>query len=157
MGGERLTGYEFWLFLHIAATVVWIGGAATGQVFAVLAKRSGDPARSAAFGRDIAFVGLRIFLPSSVVVFVTGSLLTEDGNWGWSEPFIVFGVIAWAVVSLLAFGYVMRELTKVGARMAVEGPSPMLVARVDRLVLLARVLILALFVIVFVMVVKPGT
>lgn len=151
-----MTGYELSLFLHISAAIVWIGGAATAQVFAVLAKRSGDPARSAAFGRDIAFVGLKVFLPASLVVFVTGTLLTED-RWSWDEPFVVFGVIAWAVVSVLAFGYVLREMSKVGARIASEGPSPALVGRVDRLVLLARVLIVVLFVIVLVMVVKPGT
>ena len=151
-----MSSYELWLFIHIAAAIVWLGGAAAAQVFAVLAKRSGDPARTAAFGRDISFVGLKIFLPSSLVVFVTGVLLTEDGNWDWTEPFIVFGLVAWAVVSLVAFGYVLQEMKKVGARIAAEGPSPALVGRVNTLVLLARVLILVLFVIVVVMVVKPG-
>ena len=139
------------------AAIVWLGGALAAQVFAVLAKRSGDPARTAAFGRDISFIGLRLFLPSSIVVFVSGVFVTEDGNWGWGEPFIVFGVVAWAVVSLAAFGYVLREMGRIGARIAAEGPSPALVGRVNGLVLLARVLILVLFVIVFVMVVKPGT
>ena len=41
--------------------------------------------------------------------------------------------------------------------MATEGPSPELGAEVNRLVLSARVLILVLFAVVFVMVVKPGT
>jgi hypothetical protein len=41
--------------------------------------------------------------------------------------------------------------------MATEGPSPELGAEVNRLVLIARVLILVLFAVVFVMVVKPGT
>ena len=81
-----MTWYELWLFLHIAAAIVWIGGAATAQVFAVLAKRSGNPARTLAFGRDISFVGSRIFLPASIVVLVTGVALTEDGGWDWSKP-----------------------------------------------------------------------
>jgi uncharacterized membrane protein len=152
-----VTSYELWLFLHISAAIVWIGGATAAQVFAILAKRSGDPARTAALGRDIAFVGLRIFLPSSVVVLATGLLLTSDGNWDWSEPFIVFGLVAWGLVALLAFGYVLPEMKKAGGRMAAEGPSPALVGRVNTLVLIARVLIAVLFVIVFAMVVKPGT
>jgi uncharacterized membrane protein len=152
-----MTSYELWLFVHIAAAIVWIGGATAGQVFAVLAKRSGDPARTAAFGRDISFVGTRIFLPSSVVVLITGALLTEDGSWDWSEPFILFGLVAWAVLSLIAFGYVLPEMKKVGGRIAAEGPSPELVGRVDTLVLIARVVIALLFVIVLAMVVKPGT
>jgi hypothetical protein len=41
--------------------------------------------------------------------------------------------------------------------MAAEGPSPELAGQVDRLVLLARILILVLFAIVFVMTTKLGT
>jgi uncharacterized membrane protein len=152
-----MSSYELWLFLHIVGAIVWIGGAAVAQVFAVLARRSGDPARTAAFGRDVLFVGSRIFLPASIVVFITGVALTEDGGWGWSEPFIVFGVLAWAAVAAVAFGYVLREMNGIGARIAAEGPSPALAARINTLVLIARVVILVLFVIVFVMVVKPGT
>jgi uncharacterized membrane protein len=152
-----MTSYELWLFLHIVAAVVWIGGAIAAQVFGVLAKRSGDPSRTAAFGRDLGLVALRVFLPASLAVFVTGVLLVEDGNWSWDEPFVLFGVVAWAAVSLTAFGYVMRAMGRAGARMAAEGPSEELLAQVNRLVLLARVLILVLFAIVFMMVTKLGT
>jgi hypothetical protein len=48
-------------------------------------------------------------------------------------------------------------MNRVGMRMAAEGPSPELGAEVNRLILLARVLILVLFATVFLMVVKPGT
>jgi uncharacterized membrane protein len=152
-----MTSRELWLFLHVSATIVWIGGAVAAQVFGVLAKRSGDPSRSAGFGRDMGFIALKVFLPASLVVFVTGALLVEDANWRWSEPFVVFGIVGWAAVSLVAFGYLSREMGKAGERMAAEGPSPALMARVGRLVLVARVLILVLFAIVFMMVVKLGT
>jgi len=152
-----MTSYELWLFLHIAAAIVWIGGAAVAQVFGFMAQRSGDPAQSAAFGQTMAFIGPKIFLPASLAVLVTGVLLTEDGNWDWSEWFIVLGIIGWAAVSVIAFAFLTRAMAAVGAQMAAEGPSPELGARVNRLVLLARVLILVLFAVVFVMVVKPGT
>jgi hypothetical protein len=45
-----MTWRELWLFLHISAVAVWLGGAVAAQVFGVLAKATGDPARSAAFG-----------------------------------------------------------------------------------------------------------
>jgi uncharacterized membrane protein len=152
-----VTWYEVWLFLHISAAIVWIGGAVLAQVFGALAKRSGDPARSAALGRDMAFVGPRIFLPASLAVLATGILLTEDGSWDWSEPFIYLGVLGWAVVSFTAFAYLTRAMGRVGARMAAEGPSPALLAEMNRLVLTARVLVGVLFVIVFLMVTKLGT
>jgi uncharacterized membrane protein len=152
-----VTSYELWLFLHIAASIVWIGGATVAQVFGVLAQRSGDPAQSAAFGRSMGFIGPKVFMPASIAVLVTGVLLTEDGNWEWSETFVWLGVVLWAAVSLVAFAFLTRAMGRVGARMAAEGPSPELGAEVKRLVLLARVLVLVLFVIVFLMVVKSGT
>jgi uncharacterized membrane protein len=148
---------EFWLFLHLSATIVWIGGAVAVQIFAALTKRAADPALSAAFGRNVAFFASRVFFPSSLVVLATGIFLTENGNWHWSEPFIVFGLVGWAVVAATAFGYVGRAMASVGRRMATEGPSPALLAEVNRIVLLARVLILILFAIVFMMVTKLGT
>jgi uncharacterized membrane protein len=152
-----MSSYELWLFLHISAAIVWIGGAVAAQVFAALAKRSGDPARTAAFGQDLRFVALRVFLPSSLVVLATGAFLTEDGEWAWSEPFILLGLLGWATVALTGFGYITRAMGRVGAQMAAQGPSPELGARMNRLVTLARVLILILFVVVFLMVTKLGT
>jgi uncharacterized membrane protein len=151
-----MTSYELWLFLHISAAMVWIGGATVAQVFGVLAQRSGDPAQSAAFGRSMGVIGPRVFMPASIAVLLTGILLTEDGNWDWDEWFIVLGVVGWTAVALVAFLYLTRAMGRVGAQMAATGPSPELGAEVKRLVLLARVLILVLFAIVFVMVVKPG-
>ncbi|HET8968533.1 MAG TPA: DUF2269 family protein [Gaiellaceae bacterium] len=152
-----MTGYEFWTFVHISSAIVWIGGAAVAQAFGILAKRSGDPQRSMAFGQDMAFIGPRVFMPASLLVLVTGVILTEDGNWEWSEPFVWLGIAGWAIVAFTAFAFLTRALGRAGARMAAEGPSPALGAELNRLVLLARVLILVLFAIVLVMVVKPGT
>ena len=152
-----MTSYELWLFLHISAAIVWIGGAVAAQVFGVLAKRAGDPARSAAFGQDMAFIGPKVFMPAALVVLVTGVLLTEDGNWPWSEPFVWLGLVGWTLVAFTGFAYLTRAMKGVGARIAAEGPSPALGAEMNRLVLIGRVLVLVLFVVVFVMVVKPGT
>jgi uncharacterized membrane protein len=152
-----MSSYELWLFLHISTAMVWIGGATVAQIFGVLAQRSGDPAQGAAFGRAMAFIGPKVFMPASIAVLVTGVLLTEDGNWEWSETFIWLGIVLWATVSVVAFAFLTRAMGRVGARMAAEGPSPALGTEMNRLVLLGRVLVLVLFVIVFVMVVKPGT
>ena len=152
-----MSSYELWLFVHISAVIVWIGGAAVAQVFGALAKRSGDPAQGAAFGQAMAFIGPKVFAPAALVVLISGAFLTEDGNWDWSEPFVWLGIVGWAIVAFTAFAYLTRAMGRVGARLAAEGPSPELGAEVDRLVLLARVLVIVLFAIVFVMVVKPGT
>jgi uncharacterized membrane protein len=152
-----VTRYELWLFLHVTGTIVWVGGAVVVQVFGALTQRAGDPAQTAAFGRSSTWVGTWLFMPASALVLLTGALLTEDGNWDWTEPFVLIGVVGWAVVAGAVFGYVMPTMKRLGARMAQEGPSPELAARVRSTILVARVFLALLFVIVLVMIVKPGT
>ena len=152
-----MTWYEFWLFLHILAAMVWVGGAVAIQAFGILTKRAGDPAKTAFFAQNVSIVVLRVLLPASLAVLVAGIALVENGNWDWSEPFITWGLILWALVSLIAFGYLGRALGAAGGRLAAEGPSPELGLRMRNLVWLSRALLGVLVVIVFLMTIKPGT
>ncbi len=152
-----MTSYEVWLFLHVSAAVVWLGGAVMGQVFGVLTKRAASPVESAAYGRNMAWAATRVFLPSSVLVILTGAALTEDGNWDWSEPFVLVGLLGGIAIAAAAFFYLTPRMGAVGARIASEGPTPANLADMNRLVWFARGLVLALFVIVLMMVAKLGT
>ena len=152
-----MTWYEFWLFLHIAAAMLWVGGAAVVQIFGILTKRAGDPARTAALAQNTSWTVLRVFLPTALVVFVSGVGVTESGNFDWSEPFIVFGLVALGAVSLVAFGFLGRAMGAAGRQLAAEGPSPALGLRMRNLVWLSRVLLLLLVAVVFMMTTKLGT
>ena len=152
-----MTWYELWLFLHITAAIVWIGGAAAIQVFGILTKRAADPAKTAFFAQNVSFTVMRVFLPAALVVIVAGIGLTVNGDWDWGEPFIVGGLTLWALVALVAFGFLGRALGKAGAELASAGPSPALALRMRNLVWLSRALLAVLVLIVFLMTVKPGT
>ena len=152
-----MTWYELWLFLHLAGAITWIGGAAAIQVFGVLTKRAADPAKTAFFARNVSWTVLRVFLPASVLVFVAGVGLVEEGHWDWGEPFVTLGLLGWAGVSLVAFGYLARALGEAGRRLEADGPSPALGLRLRNLVWLSRALLAVLVLIVFLMTVKPGT
>ena len=152
-----MTWYEFWLFLHILAAMVWIGGGTAVQVFGILTKRAADPAKSAFFAANVSFAVMRVFLPAAVVVIVSGIGMTETGNWDWGEPFIVVGLLLWTLVVLVAFGYLGRAMSAAGRQLAAEGPSPALGLRMRNLVWLSRGLLAVLVVIVYVMTIKPGT
>ena len=151
-----MTWYEFWLFVHISSVIVWVGGAAVIQAFGILTKRAADPAKSAFFARSVSSTILWVFLPASLLVLASGIGLVEQGGWPWEETFIVFGLVMWAVISLTGIGYVGRALGRAGAQLAAEGPSPALAVRLRNLVWLSRLLLLALFSVVFVMTVKLG-
>ena len=87
-----MTGYELWLFLHLSATVVWIGGAVMGQVFGILTQRarkelvglnervlSRTPAGRWGAPDDLA--GIAVFLASPASDFVTGTAIPVDGGY----------------------------------------------------------------------------
>jgi uncharacterized membrane protein len=152
-----VTWYELWLFLHITAAMVWVGGAVAIQVFGVLTKRAADPAKTAFFARNVSLTVMWVFLPAALVVLLAGIGLTENGGWDWSEPFITWGLVLWAAVALTAFGFLGRAIGSAGERLASEGPSPALALRLRNLVWLSRALLAVLLVIVFLMTVKPGT
>jgi len=124
-----MTRYELWLFLHLSAVALWIGGAVAVQVYGALAKASGEPLRMAALGKDTGVVVRWVFMPSALVVLLSGLLLVNEGNWDWGEWFIVLGLVGWAIVAFTAFGYLSRGLARVGMRMAMDGPSPARQAR----------------------------
>ena len=152
-----MTWYEFWIFLHILAAMVWIGAAAAIQVFGILTKRAADPAKSAFFAQNVSFTINRVLLPTALVVLAAGIGLVEEGNWDWSEPFVLWGLILWAAVAVVAFGFLGRALGSAAGRLAAEGPSPALALRFRNLTWLSRALLVTLVVIVFLMTVKPGS
>ena len=152
-----MSWYELWLFLHVIGAIVWIGGATAIQIFGILTKRAADPAKTLFFAGNVSFTVLWVFLPASLLVIVSGVGLTETGNWDWGEPFIAGGLVLWAIVSLVAFGFLGRAMGKAAARLAAEGPSPALGLHMRNLVWLSRGLLGILVVIVFLMTVKPGT
>ena len=152
-----MTWFEFWLFIHVLAAITWIGGAGAIQVFGILTKRAADPAKSAFFIRNVSWMVMRVFLPASVLVFVSGVGLVENSFWDWDETFVTAGIILWAGVSLVAFGFLGRAMARAGSRLEAEGPSPQLMLTIRNLVWTSRLLLGTLVVIVFLMTVKPGT
>jgi uncharacterized membrane protein len=152
-----MTWNELWLFLHILAAITWVGGAVAIQVFGILTKRAADPAKTSFFIGNVSWIVMRVFLPASLLVFISGVGLLETGFWDWEDEFVVAGLILWAAVSLVAFGFLARAMAEAGSRLETAGPSPPLMLRIRNLVWTSRGLLAALLVIVFVMTVKPGT
>lgn len=152
-----MTWSEFWLFVHVLSAMVWIGGGVAIQFFGILTKRAADPAKSAFFIRNVSWIVMRVFLPAALLVFISGVGLVETGFWDYDETFVTTGIILWAVVALVAFGFLGGAMSKAGARLEADGPSPPLMLTIRNLVWTSRALLATLLLIVFVMTVKPGT
>jgi uncharacterized membrane protein len=154
-----LTHYNEFKFVHVLAAIIWVGGAATAQVYALLAVRTNDPVRVAAFAGDTEFVGTRIFLPASVILLVSGILTVREsgGAWGYGQGWVQFGLAVIALSIVTGAGFLGPESGRISKATKAGGvESPEVQARIRRIFLVSRIELVLLVAVVFDMVVKPG-
>ena len=149
-----MTWYAFLLFAHVAMAVIWIGGGVMMQFFAMRASMSGDPSRMATVGQDIHWIANRLFIPASLLAFVSGLLLViESDFYGFGDDWISIGLALYATTFLAGLLYLGPEAARVG-KLSAEG-SPEAGPRATRLIFLARLDLTLLFLIIYDMTVKP--
>jgi uncharacterized membrane protein len=147
-----VTWYETLTFVHIAAAVIWLGGAFTFQMYGFVVGRGGDPAEMARFAGRAGVLAERMFVPASLVVVLAGIGLMIDGNWDWGQVWVIFALITFAA-SFLTGLLVLGPMAK---RIPVVGPTtPEGQALIARLFSILRVDLAFMYAIVFAMVVKP--
>ena len=150
-----MTLYELLKFVHVALAVIWVGGGLMMQFFGLRASMSGDPARVAALGADIEWIGTRFFVPASLLAFLSGvAIVLESEAWGFGDDWIVIGLLLYAVTFLVGATFLGPESGRIG-KLTAQG-SPEAGPRTQRLILLARLDLVVLFLLVFDMTVKPS-
>jgi uncharacterized membrane protein len=152
-----MDSYSIFLFIHIAAAVIWVGGGAMMQVFGLRILGANDPARLAAFGADIEWIGTRVFVPASLLAALTGVALVLDGPWGFGNGWILFGILLYAITFFAGALFFGPEGGRIGKLIAERGmASPEVGARLSRLIVLTRFDLVLLFLIIYDMAVKPA-
>ena len=147
-----MTWYEFLLFVHVTAAVIWLGGAFTFQMYGLVVRRGGDPEEMARFAWRAGFLAERMFVPASLVVILAGIGLMIDGDWQWDQLWIVFSLATFAASFLTG----LLVLSPMAKRIPVVGPTtPAGQALIARLFTILRIDLAFMYAIVFAMVVKP--
>jgi uncharacterized membrane protein len=149
-----VTWYEFFLFVHITAAVIWLGGAFTFQMYGWVVRRGGDPGEIALFAGRAGHLSERMFVPASLTVILAGIALMINGNWDWGQLWVIFALVTFAA-SFLTGVLVISPMAK---RIPVVGPTtPAGQALIERLFTILRIDLCFMYAIVFAMVVKPTT
>jgi uncharacterized membrane protein len=153
-----MTWYEFLLFFHIAMAVIWVGGGAMIQFFALRVMKATDPMRMAEFGQDIEWISTRVFIPASLLAVVSGVWLVIDSDfWSFGDDWIVIGIILFAITFLAGALFFGPESGRLGKLAETEGPTaPVVQQRMQRLIALTRADLMLLFLIIFDMTTKPA-
>jgi uncharacterized membrane protein len=137
--------------------VIWVGGGAMIQVFALRAMSDSDPKRMAGFAGDVELIGTRLLVPVSLLAFVAGVLLVVDSDfWTFGDDWIVIGLILFGITFLAGAGFFGPESGRIKKQIEAEGPtSPAVQARIRRILALTRADLMLLFLLIFDMAVKP--
>ena len=99
--------------------VIWVGGGLMMQFFGMRAAMSGDPSRFATLGADIKWIADRVFIPASLLAFVSGILLVVESDfYGFGDDWIVIGLALYATTFLAGLLFLGPES---GARRKLTG------------------------------------
>jgi uncharacterized membrane protein len=152
----QTTWYFVFKMLHVGAAVLWVGGGLFIAICAILAELANDDDQLLEIGRLADQVASKVFPLMSFVVLGFGFAMTANGNIGYDQFWIIFGLVAWAASAATGILFLTPETKRLTSAMAARGPKdPEVQARLRRILLVLRVDIAVMLLIVFDMVVKP--
>jgi uncharacterized membrane protein len=153
-----ITWYEWFKTGHVLAAVLWVGGGSTITIYAFLTVRRDTPAEQASMARKIGLLGERFYAPLSLIVLALGFGLMENGQspWTYDQFFVVFALVGWGLSFVTGAFFLGPESKRLAALLTSKGADdPEARRRIRRILLVARVDMVVLLAIVFVMTAKP--
>ena len=153
-----MTLYDFLLFIHISATVVWVGAGVCSMVLAIGYDSDGDEPAIRRFLADQDRLATRLFIPASLTVVILGiALVIESDAWSFDQLWIVLGLVGFAATFVTGLFMIKPASECVGAAMEREGGRLTAALRTDirKLIVMARLDYVVLFLVIADMVVKP--
>jgi uncharacterized membrane protein len=151
-----MTWYTFFKSIHVIAAVIWVGGAVVIQAYAFRILRTGDARRQADFARDTESIGMRLFIPTTLILFLAAIGLMVNGNWPWGQNWTVLGLIAFVLSFVIGAGYLGPESGRIAKALELGGPeSPEAQMRIRRILTVSRAELVVLLAVIVNMVVKP--
>ena len=153
-----MTLYEFLLFVHISATVVWVGAGLCSLVLAIGYDRDGDEPSIRRFLADQERLATRLFIPASLTVVLFGiALVIESDAWSFDQLWLVLGLVGFAATFVTGLFMIKPASERIGAAMEREGGrlTPPLRTDIRKLIVMARLDYVVLFLVIADMVIKP--
>ena|SRR6185437_1024423 len=148
--------YFVFKMLHVSAAVVWVGGGLFLTICALLAELADNDEQLLQIGHWAEVVAGRLFPLMSFVVLGFGFAMTANGDIGYDQFWIIFGLIAWAASAATGILFLTPETKRLTKAMTERGPKdPEVQTRLRRILLVLRVDVAVMLLIVFDMVVKP--
>jgi uncharacterized membrane protein len=148
--------YDWLLFIHVVAAMVWVGGLVAFAAFGTRALRSGDRQAVSSFVGSLRAVGPFVLAPASSLVLAVGIWMVIDSSaWGFGQTWI------WLALALVAAAVLVGALMLARSALAAEralkaGDDVEAATQLRRWSWGIRLILLLLVVATWDMVFKPG-
>jgi uncharacterized membrane protein len=147
--------YQVLVFIHVVCAVIWVGGAFFGQLLALRAQRASDPALLPTIGRQIEYLGMRVFLPASIVLFIAGAIMVAQA-YSFGDLWVSVSMGLWLLSVIAGALYIGPRTKKIAELFEAEGPSsPAARALMGKVFLVSRLELVSFAIILVMMVFKP--
>ena len=153
-----MTWYEFLKTVHVLLAITWLGGAITFQLLALRILKENPPTRLAPFARDTEAIGMKIFLPASIVLLLAGILMVLDTpGIDFTDAWIVIGLGGIVSTIVIGAGFLGPEAKRLAELVEEKGDTdPEVVSRISRILTIGRIDLAILLIVAANMVIKPG-
>ena len=109
----------------------------------------------AAFSADAEWIGLRVFMPASIVSVIVGIWAAIEGDWDFGQAWISIGFAAFLFSFFLGMAFLGPESGRIKALVEERGlDHPEVTRRTSRILLFSRIELLILVVAIWAMVTK---
>jgi len=148
--------YDWLLFVHVLAAMVWLGGLVTLTAFGMRARHSGDRDAVARFVGNLRVIGPAVLAPSALLVVAFGIwMVVKSPAWDFGQTWISFGLALFIAAVLIGAVYLSR--TGLAAERAVKaGDHDEAARQLARWSWGIRLIVLLLVIATWDMVIKPG-
>jgi uncharacterized membrane protein len=148
--------YDWLLFLHVVAAMVWLGGGILLAALAARVLRHRDPAAISGFIANLRVLGPAMLAPATVAVVGLGVwMVLNSSAWDFGQFWIQLGLALFAGAFLIGAGYLSRAA--IGAeRAAGDGKADEAIRHLTRWSWGYRAVVLLLLVATWDMIFKPG-
>ena len=150
------TLYDWLMFVHVLAAMVWVGGTVVIGTLATQLVRSGESAGIARFVGSLRLVGPLLLAPATLAVVGFGIWLVLDSDaWDFGQTWVWLGLALFAAAFVVGAASLSR--TAIGAqRAAAAGNDAEAARQLSRWAWGSRLILLILVVATWDMVFKPG-